>query len=80
MEDGKEKVNTEHPDISEDDANGMILTLLKNMSSSTSETKEGRGHVSLPKMVTTPVFSQLSGILAEKVSESWRSKCSRLSL
>jgi hypothetical protein len=27
MEGGKEKLATEHPDISEDDANGMILTL-----------------------------------------------------
>jgi len=39
MEDGKEKVATEHPDISEDDANGLILTLLKNISPATSETK-----------------------------------------
>jgi hypothetical protein len=39
MEDGKEKVATEHPDISEDDANGMILTLLKNISPATSKTK-----------------------------------------
>jgi hypothetical protein len=39
MEDGKEKLATEHPDISEDDANGMILTLLKNISPATSETK-----------------------------------------
>jgi hypothetical protein len=39
IEDGKQKVVTERPDISEDDANGMILTLLKNISPATPETK-----------------------------------------
>jgi len=39
MEDGKEKVATEHVDVPEDSANGMILTLLKNISPEISETK-----------------------------------------
>ena len=39
MEDGEEKVATEHVDIPEDSANGMILTLLKNISAEISETK-----------------------------------------
>jgi hypothetical protein len=39
MEDGKEEVATDHPVIPDDDANGMILTLLKNISPATSETK-----------------------------------------
>lgn len=38
-EDGKEKVVTEHPDLPADIANGMVLTLLKNISPETPETK-----------------------------------------
>ena len=36
--DGKQKLSTEHLDIPEDAANGMVLTLLRNISSSTPET------------------------------------------
>jgi hypothetical protein len=38
-EDGKEKVETEHLDLPADLANGMILTILKNISPDTPETK-----------------------------------------
>jgi hypothetical protein len=38
LKDGKQKLSTEHLDIPEDAANGMVLTLLRNISSSTSET------------------------------------------
>lgn len=38
-EDGKEKVITEHPDLPADLANGMVLTLLKNISPEGPETK-----------------------------------------
>ncbi|MCU1308807.1 MAG: hypothetical protein JWN45_3502 [Acidobacteriaceae bacterium] len=46
-EDGKEKVETEHLDLPPDLANGMILTILKNISPDTPETK-------LSYVVTTP--------------------------
>jgi hypothetical protein len=39
IEDGKEKVTTEHMDLPDDLANGMILTLMKNIRPETPETK-----------------------------------------
>ena len=38
LKDGKQKLSTEHLDIPGDAANGMVLTLLRNISSSTSQT------------------------------------------